>query len=293
MFSPNPIPRVAAVHDLSSFGRSSLAIVSPVISTMGSQVCALPTALLSTQTSGFEDYFFRDLTDEMERILDHWQTLSLRFDAVYSGFLGSVRQISLVERLIDQFTDSSALVLIDPVLGDDGKLYGPFDQAMVKGMRELVKKADIITPNFTEASLLLDRPCCQAVSVPQIKEYLQGLSSLGPQQVVITSVPVHRREHVSAVYAYDGQLDRFWKVECSYLPAGYPGTGDMFASVIVGSLLQKESLPTAIDRAIQFVMQAIRATFGHNIPHREGVLLERVLDSLRHTVPISTYELVD
>ncbi len=294
MQSRNPIPRVCAVHDLSGFGRSSLAIVSPVISTMGAQVCPLPTALLSTQTSGFKDYYFRDLTDDMEQILAHWKTLSLNFEAIYTGFLGSVRQISLVEGLIDEFSDPmDRLVLIDPVLGDDGELYGPFDSTMIEGMRRLITKADVITPNFTEAALLLGEPYRQHITVEEIKEWLLRLCEMGPERVIITSVPVTGKDRVSSVYAYNQNGNRFWKVECTYIPASYPGTGDMFASVIVGSLLQRDSLPIAIDRAIQFVLQAIRATFGYEIEHREGVLVERVLDTLRHTVPISTYEMVD
>ncbi len=293
MRTKNPIPRVAAVHDLSGFGRSSLNIVSPVISTMGAQVCPLPTALLSTQTSGYTGYFFHDLTDDMVHILDHWESLGLTFESIYSGFLGSVRQIDIVERLIDGFKGEDAFVLVDPVLGDEGELYGPFDKSMVNGMRRLIRKADVITPNFTEASLLLGEPYTQEIGVGEIKQWLKRLAEYGPGRIIITSVPVVDKKRVSSVYAYNRDDGRFWKVECTYIPASYPGTGDMFASVIVGSLLQGESLPVALDRATQFVMQAIRATFGHRIPQCEGVLLERVLESLRHTVPISTYELVD
>ncbi len=294
MQSRNPVPRVCAVHDLSGFGRSSLTIVSPILSTLGAQVCPLPTALLSTQTSGFSDYFFKDLTEEMEAILDHWETLGITFDAVYTGFLGSERQISVVERLIDSFTvPGEALILIDPVLGDDGELYGPFDDPMVQAMRHLVTKADVITPNFTEAALLLGEPYPQEITVERIKGWLKRLSDLGPDRVVITSVPVKGKQALSSVYAYNRSGNRYWKVECTYIPASYPGTGDMFASVIAGSLLQRDSLPIAIDRAIQFVLQAIRATFGYEIEHREGVLVERVLETLRHTVQISTYEMVD
>lgn len=293
MFSGNPIARVAAVHDLSSFGRSSLNIVSPVISTMGAQVCPLPTALLSTQTSGFEDYVFHDLTEDMEKIIDHWSTLGLTFESIYSGFLGSPRQVELVSRLIRDFSAERSFSLVDPVLGDDGKLYGPFDESMITAMRMLISHADVITPNYTEAALLLGEPYHSTTSVDEIKQWLRRLAEVGPKRVIMTSVPVNDTQKITSVYAFNREDERFWKVECSYIPASYPGTGDMFSSVIVGSLLQQDSLPTALDRAVQFVMQAIRATFGHGIPQREGVLLERVLDSLRHTVPISTYELVD
>jgi pyridoxine kinase len=293
MLTSNPVPRVAAVHDISGFGRSSLAIVSPILSTMGVQVCPLPTALLSTQTSGFQDYHFHDLTEDMRAIIDHWEKLELRFDAIYSGFLGSVKQIELVLRMIDHLTGESSLVLVDPVLGDDGELYGPLGDEMIEGMRRLIGSADIITPNFTEASLLLGESYTTSIEIPQIKGWLHRLADMGPSCVIVTSVPIKGSENVSSVFAYNRLDQRMWKVEVAYIPAAYPGTGDMFASVIAGSLLQHDSLPMAIDRAIQFIVQAIRATFGHRIPAREGVLLEKVLDSLRHAVPVSTYELVD
>jgi pyridoxine kinase len=293
MLQSNPVPRVAAVHDISGFGRSSLNIVSPILSTMGVQVCPLPTALLSTQTSGFENYYFRDLSEDMRAIIAHWEHLEIEFDAVYSGFLGSVKQIDLVIRMIEHLTGESSFALVDPVLGDDGKLYGPFGSDMVEGMRRLIKSADIITPNYTEASLLLDEPYTPHIEVSQIKQWLYRLADMGPSCVIVTSVPLTGSDNVSSVFAYNRLDNRLWKVEVAYVPAAYPGTGDMFSSVIVGSLLQHDSLPMAIDRAIQFVVQAIRATFGHRMPHREGVLLEKVLDSLRHSVQISTYELVD
>ncbi|MDC7242250.1 MAG: pyridoxamine kinase, partial [Spirochaetales bacterium] len=121
----NPIPRVAAVHDLSGYGRSSLTIILPVLSAMGINVCPLPTAVLSTQTDGFEDYVFHDLTDVMEQTLAHWKTLPLEFDSIYSGFLGSARQIRIMEDLLNHFGSPVQLVAVDPVLGDDGQFYGP------------------------------------------------------------------------------------------------------------------------------------------------------------------------
>lgn len=293
MFHANPVPRVAAVHDLSGFGRSSLNIVLPILSTMGIQTCPLPTALLSTQTSGFSDYHFRDLTEDMKAIIAHWKSLEISFDAIYSGFLGSEEQIELVIDLIDSLSGEGSFALVDPVLGDDGELYGPFNQGMIGGMKRLIRHAEVITPNYTEASLLLGKPHAEDIEIQQIKEWLLELSEAGPSSVIITSVPVRGKKNISTVFAYNSFDQRFWKVECTFIPAAYPGTGDMFASVIAGSLLQRESLPIAIDRSIQFVVQAIRATFGHRIAHREGVLLEQVLGSLRHAVPVSTYELVD
>ncbi len=152
---------------------------------------------------------------------------------------------------------------------------------MVQRMRWLVHKADVITPNFTEAALLLDEPYRESISTADLKDWLRRLTAMSPRVAVITSVPVAGHAGVSSVAAYHSTHDRFWKVDCQYIPAHYPGTGDTFASVLTGSLLQGDSLPIAMDRAVHFVTLGIRATFGHNSPSREGILLERVLDTLR------------
>ena len=152
----SPVKRVAAIHDLSGFGRASLTVVIPILSTMGVQVCPLPTAVLSTH-SKFEDFHFIDLTGEMSDYIRHWKQLGISFDAVYSGFLGSPRQIDIVTDFIDHFSQQDQLVIVDPVLGDNGALYGPLNKDMVTEMQSLIKQADIITPNITEASLLLGK----------------------------------------------------------------------------------------------------------------------------------------
>jgi pyridoxine kinase len=289
----NPVPRAAAIHDLSGFGRASLTVIIPVLSTMGVQVCPLPTAVLSTHTGGFKDYQFIDLTDRLEGIIRHWLDLKVRFDAVYSGFLGSPRQVDIVIGFIQSFAHSRQLVVVDPVMGDNGRPYGPIGPDMIAQMRRLITHADVITPNFTEAAFLLDRPCRETIGQEELKSWILKLSEAGPRLVVVTSVPVPGTEKVSSVVAYDREDGRFWKVDCSYIPAYFPGTGDAFASVIVGSLLQGDSLPIALDRAVQFVSMAIRASFGYSIPSREGVMLERVLPNLRAPVVSSSYEIME
>jgi len=286
------IQRVAAIHDLSGFGGGSLSAVIPILSAMGIQVCSLPTAILSTHTGGFSDFHFRDLTSDMRLIIQHWQRLSLSFAGIYSGFLGSAEQIGIVRDFITTFRKDNTLVVIDPVLGDDGKIYDTMDDCMVEGMRDLIASADVITPNITEAGLLLGKSALSGFSSKEdIKEWARALADLGPRCVIITSVPEDLGRGTSVI-AFDKDADRFWKVACPYIPACYPGTGDIFASVITGSLLQGDSLPLSLDRAVQFVSMAIRATFGHNFPEREGVFLERVLPSLNAPVSMSSFELI-
>lgn len=289
----NPVPKVAAIHDLSGFGKASLTVIIPILSAMGVQPCPLPTAVLSSHTGGFEDYHFVDLTDEMTGIIRHWKSLEIDFNAIYSGFLGSPRQVDIVIDFIQSFTRPNQLVVVDPVMGDNGKPYKTMGKEMIREMRQLAGKADIITPNFTEAAFLLNEPYREEIEVAELKEWINRLCDRGPRQVIVTSVPVKDRQNVSEVVAFDREDGRFWKVDCTYIPAYYPGTGDAFASVIVGSLLQGDSLPIALDRAVQFVSIAIRSTFGYKNPTREGVLLEKVLHNLQAPVTASSYEIIE
>lgn len=287
------IKKIAAVHDLSGVGRVSLTAVIPILSSMGFQVCPLPTAVLSNHTQ-YPDYSLLDLTEEMQRIVEKWKKMDVHFDTFYSGYLASSRQIKIVEDLIAYFRRPSDLVVVDPVMGDNGKLYVGMGQDMVEEMKEFIRYADVITPNLTEMFLLLGEPEIPDVLTDQIlKTGLKSLSDKGPEIVIVTSVPVADNPHLTSVYAYNRIGGRFWKVTCPYLPAHYPGTGDAFTSVITGALMQGDSLPIALDRATQFILQGIRATFGYEYNNLEGIMLEKVLHNLDMPIQVSSYELVE
>ena len=288
----NHSKKVVAIHDLSGAGRVSLMAVIPILSTMGLQVCPLPTAILSTHTQ-YPAYSFLDLTDEMKRIIDKWEQLDIRFDAFYSGYLGSPRQAQIVESFIRKFRRPADLVVVDPVMGDNGSLYKGITEDMVTEMKQLICLADIITPNMTELFRLLDMPYQENMSDAELKAVLKALSDKGPSIVIVTSVPVKDDPHSTSVYAYNRFGNRYWKVTCPYLPAHYPGTGDTFTSVITGSLMQGDSLPIALDRATQFILQGIRATFGYEYNNLEGIMLEKVLPNLNMPIQVSSYELLE
>lgn len=291
MMYANKVKKVAAVHDLSGVGRVSLTVVIPILSSMGFQACPLPTAVLSNHTQ-YPDFSFLDLTDEMPKIIKEWERLGVEFDAIYTGYLGSPRQARIVSGFINDFRRADSLVVVDPVLGDNGRLYTTFDETMVKEMQHLITEADVITPNLTELFYMLDLPYKEENSDEELKHYLRCLSDKGPQIVIATSVPVPAEPHKTSVYAYNRVGNRYWKITCPYLPAHYPGTGDTFTSVITGSLLQGDSLPIALDRATQFILQGIRATFGYEYDNRDGILLEKVLHNLNMPIQISSYELI-
>ncbi len=286
------VKRVAAIHDLSGFGRASLTAIIPILSSMGVQVCPLPTAILSNHTGGFDTFSFVDFTDHMQDYIDHWKELNIDFDCIYSGFLGSERQIEIVSEFIDDFGTEDNMVVIDPVLGDNGNLYSTMDQGLVEGMKRLVTKADIITPNFTEVSLLLGEEYKQTTTDEEIKEWVKRLSDMGPDIIVVTSVPDKEKDKDSNVIAYDRTCNTYWKIKCRYIPTFYPGTGDAYTSVMIGSLLDGDSLPIALDKGVQFITQAIKASYGFDYPNREGVLLERVLEVLKMPVVLGGYEMI-
>jgi len=290
MLSQPPVKQIAAIHDLSGCGRTSLSVVIPILSAMGIKVCPLPTAVLSSH-SRYEGYHFADLTDHMQPVIDHWKKLNIVFDAIYSGFLGSHKQIRIVQGMIDTFSNESQFVVIDPVLGDNGKMYGPINKEMVSEMKSLIQKADIITPNLTEASLLLEKPFYPDISEDDIKEWMLKLSNMGPEIVVITSAPDKTSGQKYSVIAYNKNDSRFWKVPIDYIPADFPGTGDCFTSVLTGALLQGDSLPIALDRAVHFISYGVRATYGYNYDQSQGILLERILHWLSFPMPVSSYEI--
>ena len=287
----NPVKKIAAIHDLSGCGRVSLTVAIPILSAMGIQVCPLPTAVLSSHTQ-YPGFSFLDLTDQMPLFINHWKQLGIQFDAIYSGYLGSPEQTAIVAGLIDDFASDGQLVVVDPVLGDNGRLYTSLNDDMIAQMRVLIRKAVVVTPNLTELFMLLDMPYKELVPLDELKEYLVMLAEHGPEIVIVTSVPEDKSAKTTSVVAYDKRSKHFWKVSCLYFPAHYPGTGDTFTSVITGSLMQGDSLPIALDRAVQFILMGIRATFGYEYDNRDGILLERILPTLQAPVQISSYELL-
>ncbi|SMC50656.1 pyridoxamine kinase [Sporomusa malonica] len=270
------IPRVAAVHDISCVGRCSLTVIMPILSNMGIQVCPLPTAVLSTHLGGFKDVAFCDFTERMPDFYRHWKQEGITFDCIYSGFLASEQQIDTVSQFIDEFSDNSPLVLVDPVMGDEGKLYSVYTSTMQEHMKRLVGKADIITPNFTEACFLLGERYEEQVAEPDsLKDWLVRLADFGPSIVIMTGIPLVNQQIMNI--GYERGSGCFWEVVSEHIPARYPGTGDVFASVLAGALLYKHGLPFAMQLAADFVATAIKTTFAAATPTREGVLLESAL----------------
>lgn len=288
----NIIPRVAAIQDISGFGRCSLTVIMPILSCMGVQVCPLPTAILSTHSGGFGKMAFTDLTESMDEYINHWRDLKLSFDYIYTGFLGNEKQIDKVVEFCKSFKYTGAeYIVVDPVMGDHGRLYKTYNQIMQKKMRYLVELADIITPNLTEAMFLLDREYMEkSFTNEEIKELLLALAKMGPKTVIITGILDDLGKKVNV--AYDMKQDIFWKVPYQEVEVHYPGTGDAFTSVLIGALIQGDSLPMAMERASSFISLAIRTTYGYCADTREGIMLEKVLPSLFKREAIGEYSTI-
>ena len=261
--------KIAAIQDLSGYGRASLTVAIPILSYMGYQVCPLPTAILSAH-SEYEGFRSLDLTDFMEEFIAHWRELHLSFDAIYSGYLASEKQMEIVNRFFDEFKTDTNFILVDPVLGDHGSLYPNISPGMVDGMRKLCSKAKIITPNLTEAAFLLGEDPARPIDTTKAIQWGKALAELGPEQVLITSAPAEDPRKVSTL-AYNRLDQRTWRVAYDYIPASYPGTGDAFASVITGCVLNGNSLPEALDRAVYFINMGIKATFGYDHSPLDGM----------------------
>lgn len=267
------LKKVAAIHDISGVGRCSLTVIIPVLSAMGIQVCPVPTAVLSAHT-GYGEFVMRDLTDYLPAALEHYKKMGTQFDCVYSGFLASAEQIDYCRDFFLSFPD--ALKVVDPVMGDDGKAYATYTNELCSRMSELVAVADIITPNLTEAAILLGEPYPTApLTHSEAKSWLVRLSKQGAKVVVITSCPL--ADGGMSTVGYDKESNSFWMVKNDYVPMSYSGSGDMFASVLTGGLLKGDSLPIAMNRATSFTQLAVKKTYSYGTPWTDGIMLEEQL----------------
>lgn len=269
------VKKVAAIHDLSGFGRCSLTAAIPVLSVLGVQPCPFPTALLSCQT-GYDNFSFLDLTNEMNNFKKSWDELGFKFDGVYSGFLGSEEQIDIVYNFIIE--RNPPFVLIDPVMGDNGEIYKTYSENMCRKMVELVKCADIVTPNLTEACILTGRKFLgEEFTYETLMNIAKDISALGPNKVIITGII---QDGLVYNFAYDKVANKSFIASSEFNGKSYSGTGDIFASIICGMLIQGYELKTSVDKATKFIQEAIKFTANFDVDLKNGVLLEPMLKYL-------------
>ena len=263
--------RIVTIQDISCVGKCSLTVALPIISAMGIETAAIPTAVLSTHTA-FKNFTYRDLTGDLPKIAKHWKQEKFDFDGIYTGYLGSIEQIDMLKEFFKQFKTSNNFVFIDPVMADNGKLYAGFDEKFVKEMKELCKMADIIVPNLTEASYMLEKEYKENYSEQEIKDMLIELSFLGPKYVVLTGVSFN--ENKLGVMSYNKETNKFFTYFKEKVPAKYHGTGDIFASTLVGAITNRNTLEEGLKVAVDYVWETINDTYKTNKKDVYGVNFE-------------------
>ncbi len=263
--------RIVTIQDISCVGKCSLTVALPIISAMGIETAVIPTAVLSTHTA-FKNFTYRDLTGDLPKIAKHWKQEKFDFDGIYTGYLGSIEQIDILKEFFKQFKTPNNFIFIDPVMADNGKLYAGFDANFVKEMKKLCKMADIIVPNLTEASYMLEKEYKEIYSEQEIKDILIELSNLGPKYVVLTGVSF--KDNKLGVMSYNKETNEFFTYFKEKIPAKYHGTGDIFASTLVGAITNNNTLEEGLKIAVDYVWETINDTYKTNKKDAYGVNFE-------------------
>ena len=270
--------RILTIQDVSCVGKCSLTVALPIISAFGVECSVLPTAVLSTHTA-FEGFTFRDLTDDMTDIKNHFVNQKIGFDGLYTGYLGSEKQINIVRDYFETFKRQDNFILVDPVMADNGKLYKGFDQNFADKMATLCKHADVIVPNLTEASFMLHTDYVEnGYSEDYIKDTLVKLTDLGCNIAVLTGVSFENDK--LGVYAYNKTENRFFSYYNAKLPASFHGTGDVFASAFFGAITSGMSLEQALKIAVDYTVECISITLKNPDRNWYGVEFEKALPFL-------------
>lgn len=272
--------RIVTIQDISCVGKCSLTVALPIISAMGVEAAIVPTAVLSTHTM-FSGFTCMDLTDQIQPISDHWNKEGFKFDAIYTGYLGSAEQTQLVCDFFDRYRTDSNFIFVDPAMADNGKLYPAFGSDFPKLMANVCAKADIIVPNLTEACLMTDTEYKTEYDEQYIKDVLKKLTALGAKKAAITGADFDGKY---GIVGYDSQSDSYFSYFHEKLPTSYHGTGDVFSSVCVGALSNGLSFDKAIKVAADYTLECIRLTSKDIGADAYGVEFELAIPYLLKTL---------
>jgi pyridoxine kinase len=271
--------QAVSIQDISCIGRCSLTVALPILSAAGIATAIVPTAILSTHTGGFKDYTFRDLTDDIMPIAKHWLTENIEYDAIYTGYLGSFEQIEIVKQFFELFRKQNTLIYVDPAMADNGKLYTGFTPEFALKMGELCAQADVIVPNITEACFMLGEPYQEG---PYTQEYIDGLldrlaEKIGAPQIVLTGVMYDKDKIGAAIY--DTRTGEKGYASTHYLPYSMHGTGDVYASALLGSLMNGYDLQRSAQIAANYTVESMEETYQTRDDLRYGVNFETTIPS--------------
>lgn len=268
-------PKILTIQDISCVGQCSLTVALPIISACGVETCILPSAVLSTHTAGFSGFTFRDLTDDMPDISRHWQKENIKFDGIYTGYLGSTKQIGYVIDIIKNHNKAGAKAIIDPAMADNGKLYPLFNQEYVEAMKGLCACADYVVPNITEAAFLTDMEYKTEYDRAYIDEMVEKLVALGAKNVILTGVS-YRAGYTGIVVFENGEYNYY---EHEFLPNSCHGTGDIYASAFTGALIKGKTAFEAAKIAADYTVECIKQTAAEK-NHWYGAKFEPALKTL-------------
>ena len=267
--------RLFTIQDISCVGQCSLTVALPIISACGIETCVLPSAVLSTHTGGFAGYTFRDLTDDMPKIKEHWQKENINFDSIYTGYLGSTKQIEYVEDILNSVGKENCIRVVDPAMADNGKLYQGFDNDFIEAMKGLCKKADYVVPNMTEACLLTGVEYKTVYDRAYVDLILEKLTAIGCKNIIFTGISYEQNKN--GVVIYENGKYSYYRHE--HLPKNCHGTGDIYASAFIGALLRGKSSFDAAKIAADYAVECIKATADEE-NHWYGVKFEPVISKL-------------
>lgn len=274
--SHNHQKKIAVINDFSGFGRCSIAVALPIISAMKIQCCPIPTSIFSNHT-GFESFVWTDFTDHMQAYMDEWAKLDLRFNAICTGFLGSARQIELVKGFLQRFKTAETLAVIDPVMGDYGKLYPTYAVELAQKMVELLPYADILTPNLTEACILTNTPYREDFSLEDLDALCRKLSAQGPSRIVISGLPIAATRLGNYVWER-GHCPLLIPVE--KVGTSRSGSGDVFSAIIAADAVNGKPFVSSVRKAATFILKTIERTVEMGIPVTDGLCFEEYLGEL-------------
>ena len=274
--SHNNQKKIAVINDFSGFGRCSIAVALPIISTLKIQCCPLPTSIFSNHT-GFDSFFFDDYTDKMPLYINEWKKLGLQFDGITSGFLGSKKQIEIVTQFFKDFKTKENIIIVDPVMGDYGKIYATYTKEMCEEMKKLVQYADIITPNITELCILTDTPYQEKWKISELEKMTEELAEKGPEKIVVTGIV--QKEFIANFCYEKGKSPKI--LRCHRVGTQRSGTGDVFSSIIAADAVNQVPFDKSVKKASNFIKKCILKSIEMDIHVTDGVCFEELLQTLK------------
>lgn len=275
-----PIKRAAVLHDLCGIGKAALTNVIPILSTLGVEVCPIPTMILTSHTGGFRPNIER-LDGYISKAVQHYLELNMNFESIFVGYLGSTNNIEETLLLLESVNKNESLVVLDPIFADNGSYYSNFNKEYSDSLKRIIRYSHIITPNFTEACILCDEKIVDEVNEEKLLALSRKLYSFGCENVIITSAPVANKKKIG-ISVYNGENDSLKLIIRDRIERSYPGTGDVFTSVLIGLIMDDNSLEKSVEKSCKFVEDCIKESSSYDYPVREGLLLEPILYKLNN-----------